>query len=438
MKNPVWISFALLLLPVISCKTPEDTSDGKAIYTDSKPEGGETWTRARLRPLNRYASDLMSEYEVRRNDKGEIVETTGRKEPLQTEAERSFQNIGVDPATVLPLGKPGEKGERGNYLLFIAEDSDHCFFEGSFDQDIYWNTHRDQVKQQIEYAARFLKDFHVAIGGDTKQAFVPTEIEICSARKLGAEMRWQPGGKLEIGIPYSTISGGNYVPLTPAELMAKWTSGDMFYGTDKVSANLKKVWPVVNPMSSLRKALVKKLKGWSSALIGKIVSVNKSSVDALGGLVRSNVDKTMLDYDPLAALDKIEKAGQTESFLQHWRDFAANKENHEGLIAANMAAASEKIKVKNHADGWLVSVANYHRIAVEGSVASGKFTKYLKVDEPRTVDIDLKCTGMIAVCTIDDVTVLLQFIQNNVHYDLSLETAGFNHAVERTIGNPKS
>ena len=67
-------------------------------------------------------------------------------------------------------------------------------------------------------------------------------------------------------------------------------------------------------------------------------------------------------------------------------------------------------------------------------MASGKFTRFLKVDEPRTVDIDLKCKGMIAVCTIDDVTVLLQFIQNNVHYELSLETAGFDHAVERTVG----
>jgi hypothetical protein len=438
MKKLFWLSCFLFLQLMISCRTPNDVSKGKAIYTDVKPEADETWTKARLRPLNRYASDLMSEYEVRRDEKGSVIETTGRKEPLQAEAERSFRNLGIDPASVLPLGKSGEKGERGNYLLFIAEDSDHCFFEGTFDQDIYWNTHRDQVKQQIEYVARFLKDFHVAIGGDTKQAFVPTEIEICSARKLGSEMRWQPGGKLEIGIPYSIVSGGNYLPLTPAQLMAKWTSGEMFYGTDSISTNLKKVWPIVNPMSSLRKALVKKLKGWSSALIGKIDSVNKSSVGALGGLVRSNVDKTMLDYDPLLVLEKIENASQTDSFLQHWRDFVANRENHEGLIAANMAAASEKIKVKNQADGWLVSVANYHRIAVEGSIASGKFTKYLKVDEPRTVDIDLKCTGMIAVCTIDDITVLLQFIQNNIHYDLSLETAGFNHAVERSIGKPKS
>ena len=434
MKNLILTSTVVALTSMIACKSPNSASSGKAIYTDSKPEGGETWTRARLRPLNRYASDLLSEYEVKRDEKGELVERTGRKEPLQAEAERSFQSAGVDPAAFLPLGKPGEKGERGNYLLFIAEDSDHCFFEGSFDRDIYWNSHRDQVKLQIEYVARFLKDFHIAIGGDTKQAFVPTEIEICSSKRLGSEMRWQPGGKLEIGIPYSTLTGGQYVPLTPAQLMTKWISGEMFYGTDPVSVNLKKVWPIINPMSSLRKALVKKLKGWSSALVGKIVSVNKGSTEALGGLVRSNVDKSMLDYDPLIALDKVESAGQTDSFLQHWREFATNRENHEGLIAANMAAASEKIKVKNHAEGWLVSVANYHRIAVEGSIASGKFTKYLKVDEPRTVDIDLKCKGMIAVCTIDDITILLQFIQNNVHYDLSLETAGFNHAVERTIG----
>jgi hypothetical protein len=434
MNFHVYFSVATIVLASVGCKTPRDTSASKAIYTDSRPTDGETWTRARLRPLNRYASDLMGEFEVRRDSKGEIVEKTGRKEPLHAEAERSFTNMGIDPGTVLPLSKPGEKGERGNYLLFIAEDSEHCFFEGSFDRDIYWDSHRDQVKQQIEYAARFLKDFHVAIGGDTKQAFVPSEIEICSAKRLGAELRWQPGGKLEIGIPYSTIQGGSYVPLTPAQLMAKWTAGEMFYGTDPVSTNLKKVWPIVNPMSGLRKSLVKKLKGWSSSLVSKISAVGKSSADSLSGLVRTNVDKSMLGYDPLEALEKIESAGQTESFLQQWQKFAADRDNHEGLIAANMAAASEKIKVKNHAEGWLVSVANYHRIAVEGSVASGKFTKFLKVDEPRTVDIDLKCKGMIAVCTIDDVTVLLQFIQNNVHYDLSLETAGFDHAVERTIG----
>ena len=434
MKNLVWISIALFLQPILGCKTPTDVSEGKAIYTDVTPGAGETWTKARLRPLNRYATDLMSEYEVRRDEKGNIVEKTGRKEPLQAEAERAFENLGIDPVAVLPLGKPGENKERGNYLLFIAEDSTHCFFEGSFDQDIYWNKHRDQVKEQIEFVARFLKDLHVAIGGDTKQAFVPTQVEICSQRKLGAEMRWQPGGKLEIGLPYSTIRGGSYVPLTPSRLMEIWTAGDMFYGTDAVTANLKKVWPVVNPMSSTRKSLVKNLKSWSSALIQKIKSVDKGNASALSGIVRSNVDKSMLNYDPLSALGKIEQAGQTDSFLQLWSEFLTNRENHEGLIAANMAAASEKIKVKNHAEGWLVSVANYHRIAVEGSVASGKFSKFLKVDDPRTVEIDLKCKGMIAVCTIDDVTVLLQFIQNNVHFDLSLETAGFNQAVERTIG----
>ncbi len=430
----LYLAVLLMFFPFIGCKARQAESSGKAIYTDSSPEGGESWTRARLRPLNRYATDLMGEFEVRRDNKGNILEKTGKKEPLQAEAERLFSNMGIDPKSVLPLGKSGENGKRGNYLLFVAEDSEHCFFEGNFDRDIYWNSHRDQVKQQLEYAARFLKDLHVAIGGDTNQAFVPLQIEICSAKMLGSEFRWQPGGKLEIGIPYSGIRGGAYVPLTPSQLMAKWTAGEMFIGTDPVTSNLKKVWPIVNPMSTFRKGVVKKLKDWSSTLASYISSVGKSNVTALNNLVRSSVDRSMLSYDPFEAIKKIESEGQTENFLNQWKQFATDKENHEGLIAANMAAANEKIKVRNQAEGWLVAVANYHRIAVEGSVASGKFTRFLKVDEPRTVDIDLKCKGMIAVCTIDDVTVLLQFIQNNVHYELSLETAGFDHAVERTVG----
>jgi hypothetical protein len=435
------IPLIVLATGLWSCKHREQNSEAKAIYTDNKPRSGETWTNARLRPLNAYAHDLLNDFEVERDGDQKVVRKTGRKEPLQKEAEAAFQNRGIDPALVLPLNKPGSEGKRGNYNFFIAEDSNHCFYEGNFDRDIYWSGHLTQVQTQLKHIARFIKDFHVAIEGQVDQPFVFNDIELCSRKSTGYTMRWRPGGKLEIGLPYNVVMGGSYRPLSPTALMDLWTRGEMFDPEDKVMAALKTGWPLFNPMSRFRKNIVSRFQKWSKALLGsldKVQVAGSSAIDSerLVNLVRGNVDKSRLTFDPMEAIKKVVANNQQEEFIGHWRQFTADPDNHEGLIGANTAAASEKIKIRNKAHGWLVAVANYHRVAVEASVAVGDFKQFVKVDNPREVDIDIECKGAIAVCTIDDITVLLQFVKNNVHYEGSLETAGFHHAIRKTIGLP--
>ena len=210
----------------------------------------------------------------------------------------------------------------------------------------------------------------------------------------------------------------------------------MFHGDDSVTKNLKRIWPIVNPMSRFRRGLIAKFRGWASTLVGALGSGN--TTPDIGGLAQRFVDRSMLAYNPADAIARVQSQNKTREFVTAWRSFAEDKANHEGIISANMAAASEKIRVRNTANGWLVSVANYHRVAVEGSIASGNFKQFVKVDDPREVDIEIECNGAIAVCTIDDITVLLQFVRNNVHYDGSLETAGFDHAVNVTVGRPQN
>ncbi len=405
-------SFTLLFC-LNSCKSVG--SGTKAIYTDASPSGDETWTRARLAPLNRYASDLLNEYEVKRNEAGNIISKTGKKEPLQKELEASFATRGLDASQVLPLNKKGSDGIRGNYNLYLAEDSGHCFAEGGLvDRDLYWDQHRDQVKAQIENVARFIKEFHLGIEGNVDQPFVFNDIEICTRKSTGHSMRWIPGGKLEIGTPYWLTFGGDYYPLSSSDLMDIWSKGEMFVGDDKVFAALKTLWPVINPMSDYKRDKVKKIKKWAASLSGRItqgLSGGQPSAQTIKSLILANVDPSRSNFPVDKVIARITEENLGKVFLEKWRSFSNNKENQEAIIGANVAAASEKVNVKNHSEGWLFGFANYKRIAVEGSVASGEFKQYVKVDNPREVDIDLRCTGAITICLIDDVTVLLQFVK---------------------------
>lgn len=432
-----WV-LPILMLSAVSCRTV-DTARVQATFYDQTPIGDETYTRARLRALNIYAHDTLSEFQVERDKDGKLLKNTNKLEPLHAEAKKQFEQRGIDPAAVLPLNKPGDPQLklRGNYNFFLAEDSESCFWEGSLDRDIYWGDHVSQLKAQVLEVSRFIKDFHIAIDGDVLQDFVFFDVELCSKKKTNKELKWQGNGKLDVGIPYWTwFTGGDYEPVTSRRLLDLWNSGAMFDLSVPEQAAVRALWPILNPAGDFHRILVAKLRNWRDKSVKTIdgkLNVQLSE-DAFAQLLRSMVAFDRLGFRLEDVLAKAKTPEAKKQLLQAWRAAILDPDRVRAISNASIPAVSEHIRVKNHAKGWLLSVANYHRIGVQLSSNLENQGNFLKVNDPRTVDIDMECTGLVAFCTVDDVTVVADFVRNNVGFEMSLETSGFAEAARAVLG----
>ncbi len=433
-------ALATLVFFAFSCRTI-DTANIEATYYDQTPIGDETYTRARLRALNIYAQDVLSEFQVERDANGKLLQATKKLEPLHAEAKKQFEQRGLDPAPLLPLNKPGnpQLKMRGHYNFFLAEDSDSCFWEGSLDRDIYWGDHVRQLRAQVLEVGRFIKDFHVAIDGDVLHDFVFFDVELCSKKRTGRLMSWRGNGKIDVGIPYWTwFTGGDYEPVTSRQLMDIWNSGGMFDAKVPDQAAVRLLWPILNPAGDFHRMLVAKLKTMRDKALQAIDSKLKVNVqlseDAFSQLLRTHIAFDRLDFKLNDVLAKTKDPEVKRQLMEAWRKAIAEPDRLRAISNASIPAVSGHVQVKNHAKGWLVSVANYHRISVQVSSKVEDQGSFLRVNDPRNVNLDQECTGAFAICTIDDVSVIVDFVRNNVGFEMSLETSGFAEAARTILG----
>lgn len=448
-KTSKLLIFAIVCLTA-GCKQ-RTSSDVKADFIDKKPSADQTWTESRMISLNTYAADLLN---FSGNEKKQNNE-------LQKQVDDAFKAAQVTTAAPLSV-----------YQLKLGP-LDECFGENRGDYSVWWNSHRDQIKKQLEEAAWFIRDVHIKMLGQTGGAFGFREVIICPEEKIGAKMRLD-GYQLRIGVPYSSF--GNYKPIPnnaangQASLTALWQTGapigydafDTSWWTDLKSFFSKKdmaqkalaaVWRIFNPLSPIRVSIRKVLHESGVDIRSKIAAILKQSVadnstkvdpekvrqgllDEIIGSEPSGmlVAKNLLSEDVMTAFRQLQ-GDQIEMLARNWTCAAMSTTKrseieNEATSVMQREMRNEKNYIRKEVHAGLVAVVNHHRIGVNIQAGTGAYAKFMPIETARETKIITNTTaGLVAVDTSDDISVDLNFA---LSLGKTLPTIAFEQAVRAT------
>jgi len=428
-----------------SCKPRTSGAEVKADFVDQKPSAGETWTEARTISLNNYAADLLNYSGNERKKHNE----------LQLQVDEAFAAAGVTGAAPL-----------STYKLKLGP-LDECFSEGRSDYDLWWSSHKDQIKEQIEQAGYFIRDVHIKMLGQTRGAFSFREVIICPEAKIGAKMRLD-GYQLRIGVPYSSF--GNYLPIPASagpgktSLTSLWQAGAplgidqfekswwadlraLFDKQEKAQRALSTIWRMFNPLSPIRVSLRKVLHESGTDIRRKIAAIISSvgGQTSSGGLRQALLDELIgnpgsdgqlvslkvLPPDSMSVFNALDEQG-LKLMAQNWACAANDTERRndietEATSIMQREMGNEKNYIKKDVRAGLVAVVNHHRVGVNIQGSSGAYARYVPVETQRETRITTNVrAGLVAVDTSDDISVDLNFALN---VGRTMPTASFDAAV---------
>ncbi|NET05963.1 MAG: hypothetical protein F6K16_14935 [Symploca sp. SIO2B6] len=302
----------------------------------------------------------------------------------------------------------------------------------SFDinRNISLNFIENQVLQQIEVAADFIRDFQIGILGQRQGIFQLYEVEIAIDHYLRNTLIFE-AGKLSIYIPYCQSRFlGRY--LQDQELKKLWNRGKHLAKDSPV----RKIWWLFNPIgefrSNLRASLVlaaqKQILGIDKLFLKfgltelsdsytqppenlAVDDKNSSFKDSVITFLKASVNEEKLGLDLELAL-KEQDDSKLVQLLNLYRKNLTNSTQMEELIETSALSLQEVIhqeqsQVKIKMFGF-VNVGNYHRIDVELNLSSGYLKKYVEII-PRKAEVKAIQFGFVNVYTIDDITVKPSF-----------------------------
>ncbi|NJL02402.1 MAG: hypothetical protein HC910_18245 [Spirulinaceae cyanobacterium SM2_1_0] len=294
-----------------------------------------------------------------------------------------------------------------------------------------------RLRQQIEAAADFLRDFQISVFGQRTLMFQLYELTI----RLGVPgpKRFQfQAGHLQIA--------RSPKPLTQAALQQSWNQGKHLSS----QSPLRNAWWLFNPLGEVRSnlkgallfAVQRQVLGLDRVLARLGFAELPATVEAPPGFreqaiayLSETVDRHKLDFDLDAALEQQSDRWLSQ-LLRRFRQHLLDPGGLESMLdvaslSLQETLAEERSQVKIQMFGF-VNVGNYHRIDVAVNLSSGYLKKYVEV-VPRQANVQATLFGFVNIYTIDDITV-----KPNLHQAVKLDfaTAAFEQAYRELGESP--
>lgn len=403
----------LALIALVSCRHAD--SDLKRVeHVDTAPRKGQTTTDARVITLNKWAAELLS----------------------STRDEDDFAKMAADYFAKMKIT---DAEPMSRYTLSLRPGKE-CFSDA--DRDIWWDSHKDAIKLQLESAAQFLYEFHKTMYGKPSGPFALREVEICPLKTTKRKLHLV-GEKLIIGVPTGWVY--DYVPLTSDQLLAMWNNGEIFADDRNLlartftEAKFKKFWLIFNPIGYVRTGLRQALSTrgerigqvLDSWLTRKVVTKAEVISEFLG-------QKSMVSLEMLPK-DYQERITDPKKLLQDWSAAAKSKRLADDLsIAAlglmNNTILSEKNDINVDIKAGLVAIGNYHRIGVNFAATGGPAEQFVQniTQRERSTKVNAKVySGLVSIFTIDDINVDVAVTVLSESTSRSIETASFFYALNQ-------
>lgn len=416
MLRPAALPAAALLcsLTVFSaCKSTAGGSDTKADFTDKKPERDETWTQARIVSFNQYAEDLLNYSGNERKSYNEAA----------LQLKNSFEKAGI--ANYDPLS---------SYTIALGHYGE-CFGEESGDYGIWWNSHRDEIKKQIEEVAFFVRDYHYLMFGRSRGAFSFREVIICPEAKTGTKMLLD-GYKLYIGIPYAR---GHYRPIPNTgtgtlTLRGLWEDGyplglgqtgkgisgkvkALFSKEEKAKLSVKALWTLFNPLAPARQGLRRLLHEHRDTVLSGLKKIKTSSDSTtaarkeLPGIAYPD-DRVPADADLSGEPDDV-----VQKLIANWTCQLTSPAPVSDVENDAMAMVQDNIKrtqVRNDVEAGLVAVVNHHDVGVLLAIGTGTYNKHLDASVIQEFKVESRVrAGLVAVSTSDNISIDVRFLASS-------------------------
>lgn len=372
----------LLLLFIVSCKHME--SDLKRVdHVDTAPNKGQTTTDARVITLNKWAAELLS--------------STRDDDDFPKMAAEYFAKMKITDAE--PLSR---------YTLTLRPGKE-CFSDSG--ADIWWDSHKDKIKLQLESAAQFLFEFHKTMYGKPNGPFAIREVEICPIKTTKRKLQLI-GEKLIIGIP--TGYWYDYAPITSDQLLSMWNAGEHLaddrglFSRTFTEPKFKKFWLIFNPIGYVRTGLRQTLSTrgerlaqvLDSWLTRKVVTKAEVISEFLG-------EKSMVSLQMLPK-DYQDRITDPKKLLQDWSAAAKSKRTADDLSQAalglmNNTILTEKNDISVDIRAGLVAVGNYHRIGINFAATGGPAEQFIQniTQRERSTKVNAKVySGLVSVPTL--------------------------------------
>lgn len=411
----------------VGCKYFSSSEVERTKHADVNPRTGQNWTEARIESLNAYANSLLSA----QND----------ADDFQNLADAFFQKNNISNAKPL----------KDVFSIAIRPGSE-CFQDGGLlesENDIWWNSHRDALRLQIESAAEFLFEFHKLMMGQSRGPFAINEIEICPKNVTQTALSLS-GRKLVLGID-------DYEPMNSFEIKKRWDAGEHIFPEEKsftsffTPKTVSGIWLIFNPIGIVRTNLRNGLREQGSNLksaIGKYLGLptpNSAEIKnaVLKEIVNTQVNSTAFSQAPEILLQQVVSQEKLINFLKNWQCLAQNLELQEtlaqgALSAVDLALKDEKNEIDVSIKAGLVAVGNYHRIGVTFAANAGPYQKFISqpVFRSRSSKVTANVAGgLVSVFTIDDINVDVAVTILSSSLNKSLQSASFEEAVATTLRN---
>lgn len=416
------LSFLILL---VSCKFVSGSEVERAKHHDDV-KAGETWTEARIRSLNKYASDLLNGTD---------------SDDVSKQAQASL--------------KSAEKRLGSIYKIEIPPGNT-CFFDGGWledENDLYWSKAKNQMKIQIESAAEFIKNFYVDLKGNSQHLLAFDKVEICTGQDFAQRITLN-NRVLKLFVKAS--GHDSYKTYSQYAIRAMWDAGEHnaipSVGTTsekskyvQLASNI--LWQIFNPVGKFKETLDSLLAQHREDTQAKINEHKKPQPNLknrVANLVKSVngfVKVDALDNPAQKSIEAIASLGKFDVFLNNWSCLVKNPRIADRLGKGSMAVVQKsleneinKINIKitsTHGAAY----GNYHRVAVAFAADAGPFEKYIAkpVITNRENSYNIEVTGKwFAGFTIDDITVDVAVKIMTASLQKSLSSASFEEAVEAT------
>jgi hypothetical protein len=312
----------------------------------------------------------------------------------QARIKESLKRRGIDAGALPPIQE--------SYAILVGD-----FPRADLESDERY----EQIRSQIREAALFLQNFFIDTLGQTDGLFQFFELEIGPKQEGSSEPAFQQKAKrllLKLGKEVRTES----------ELRADWDRGAQLPKSTYVS----RAWPFVNPVgefqTNVKDSLLKNAKKLARE-IEELTAASEAPASEgpspeLAQTVRGLLERATQGSELPFAFDlsKLESLSHSQltGLLKGWGKRLTDTRNvaelseavAEGVQASEQAAGSKvDVKIKG---GW-VAVGNYHNIRVQLGAASPETSNLVKIARP---DQDIKADvegGLVAVYTIDNVSV---------------------------------
>jgi len=312
-------------------------------------------------------------------------------------------------------------------------------------ENIALNSIKNQLLQQIDTAAYFLRDFHLGILGQRQGLFQIYEIEIVIEPKIKYSLKFE-AGRLSIQLPYCQLKYLNRY-FKYQELKNRWHRGEHLAKFSPI----RKVWWLFNPIGEFRSNLRatlwltvqqhifgidQLLVKWGLLDLSEYPSLvqdhgqqkTQSFKDSTIAFLKASVNEEKLGVNLETILQNQDDA-TLEKLLSLFKKNLADSGQMEELIDTGIFMLQEVIQEEQSQVDikmfGFVNVGNYHRIDVVLNLSTGYLKKYVELI-PRKAEVKAVQLGFVNVYTIDDITVKPSF---HSAMKIDFETA----ALERTL-----